>query len=177
MIISGQFIWICFYSALVQCVGSWFWRNLWREFHFFRFVTVTVVPRETIPIPCQVSATYLNGTEAEPPSNITISVQDINDNKPQFAAGHHYAYVKERSPIGELSPSPTCEISWPVAIGRTVIKENGVFWKLLPIFARGDGMVKIPEVQNRKRFSLRFQPSCEQSFNKTPGGLKRYRAQ
>jgi len=40
----------------------------------------------------------------------------------------------------------------------------------LPIFARGDGMVKIPEVQNRKRFSLRFQPSCEQSFNKTPGG-------
>jgi len=71
-----------------------------------------------------VSATYVNGTEAEPPSNITISVQDINDNKQQFALGQHYVLVKERSPMGELIPNLMYGKYWPVVIGQAIVEKN-----------------------------------------------------
>nr|CAB3264693.1 cadherin-7 [Phallusia mammillata] len=49
-----------------------------------------------------VFAKNLQGQEVEAPSNITITVQDINDHPPKFPPGQHYAVVKERSPIKTL---------------------------------------------------------------------------
>ena len=50
----------------------------------------------------QVSAKDANGNDIEPPSDIRIEVEDINDNSPVFPSKSQHANVKENSPPGKF---------------------------------------------------------------------------